>query len=130
MSEMSAEGDRNHTVRGDALLHASPRLDVSGMGTPVADNPLGSDVLDELVHAGVLTDGTDGDAAAITEVRVLDEHVGGVGFGGHGVVAFGHVPVPQGDVVGVEGVDAVCVLCRCLRYTCRSVRDGAGYLSG
>ena len=38
------------------------------MRTAVANDPLGGDILDKLVHPGVLPDGTDGNANRVVEV--------------------------------------------------------------
>ena len=84
------------------------------MYASVADDPLGRHVLDELEDAGILANGADGDAARGVEVRVLDEQVRRVRFGGERVVAPGHVPAAEGDVVRVECVDAVGIDGACL----------------
>ena len=38
------------------------------MRTAIADDPLGGDILNELVHPRVLPDGTDGNADGVVEV--------------------------------------------------------------
>ena len=82
----------------------------------IADNPLRRHVLNKLIHPGVLPDRADGNAAGAVEARVLHEQVRRVRLGRDRVVAPCHVPPAEGDVVRVEGVDAVCVLRRRLRY--------------
>ena len=78
----------------------------------IADNPLRRHVLNKLIHPGVLPDRADGNAAGAVEARVLHEQVRRVRLGRDRVVAPGHVPPAESDVVRVEGVDAVCVLRR------------------
>lgn len=100
-----------HTVWRKPLLHPRPRLHIAKIRAPIADDPLRGDVLDELEYAFILPDGANSGALRTMEMRVLDEHVRRIGFGRDRVVAPGHVPAAQGDVVRVKGVDAVRVLC-------------------
>lgn len=100
-----------HTVWREPLLHPRPRLYIAKIRAPIADDPLRGDVLDELEYAFILPDGANSGALRTMETRVLDEHVRRIGFGRDRVVAPGHVPAAQGDVVRVKGVEAVRVLC-------------------
>lgn len=85
------------------------------MLAPVARDPLSSQVLDELVFPKVLANRANRDTIPAMEVRILDEHVGRVRLGRDLVVALGHIPASQRDVVRVERVDAIRVLRTVLR---------------
>lgn len=65
---------------------------------------------DVVLDAGVLAYGAHRDAMSAVAPQVLDEDVGGVGFGREAVVTDIHTGVGNSKAVNVEGIETVCVL--------------------
>lgn len=55
----------------------------------------------------ILPDAADGNAKPGVEVTVLDENVGAVGLHCDAVIAVVYDPIPEGNVVGIDGVSSV-----------------------
>ena len=92
-----------------ALGDTAPGLEVDGVGGVVHGQVLGEEVVDVLVFTVVLADRANGEALAAPELAVEHLDVAGVALEGDAVVARGDLPAQKGNVVRVDGVDAVGV---------------------
>lgn len=91
------------------LGDTAPRLEVDGVSGVVHGQVLGEEIVDVLVFTVVLADRANGEALAAPELAVEHLDVARVALERDAVVARGDLPAQKGNVVRVDGVDAVRV---------------------
>ena len=95
-------------------MNACPCLDVARVPAFSTRNALRCKVFDELKYARILPDGSQCNAVAMVEVRILDQYIRRVGFRGDSVIAVVDCPIAKYNIRRVKRVRAVGVLSRIL----------------
>ena len=97
-------------VWGIAFLNARPGLDIGDVRGLVGLDIACSDVFDGLETTGILTDATNRNTGSSAAGDVFHKDIGGVRLLGNTVVTVGNVPVPERNIVCINGIRAVGVL--------------------